>query len=546
MLCPRAGKAVARLATAVTLAVVSAVYGLAACGGPEDSYSIAIAEPAALAPGAARTTAGLRVVDALFTGLVRYDLQSGQPELAVAESIESTDQRHWTITIEEGWTFHNGEPVTAENFVRAWNATAYGPNGRAGNELFARVEGYEKLNPPGGSGGRGGQAESRKLPGLRIVDDYTFRVTLAEPFSQFPVMLAHPAFLPLPKVAFRDLEAFNRQPIGNGPYALAGRWSRGQDIELTRYEDYGAEGEARVANLTYRTYPDRARAYRAVREGAADILPSVPQRLLTRARDDFGDRFVFRPGSTFVYLGLPRSDGRLDDPRLRRALSMAIDREEMVRTVLAEVPAPAKSLVSPLVPDGRQAPCGGWCEYQPQRAQQLFRAAGGYEGTLRLSYRGGEAQRAVAGGLARMLRQNLGLDVELHPRSRGGGRQAETPDTGGTARPGRPATGASLARWRPRYLSPQAYLQPLYTSRGEANRTGYASTRVDVLVRKGNRASSIDAALDHYRHAEDIVLGDMPVVPLWFRGFTAVHSPSVESVVLDITGHVQVARVRAS
>lgn len=541
MLHPRAGKAVARLAAAVALVVVSAGYGLAACGGPQDSYSIAITEPVALAPGAARTAAGLRVVDALFTGLVRHDPQSGQPALSVAESIESTDQRHWTITIDEGWTFHNGEPVTAENFVRAWNATAYGPNGRVGNELFARIEGYAKLNPPGGSGGRTEQAGSQKLSGLRIVDDYTFRVTLAEPFSQFPVMLAHPAFLPLPKVAFRDLAAFSRQPIGNGPYALDGRWSRGQDIELTRYEDYGAESEARVANLTYRTYPDQARGYRAVREGSADILPSVPQRLLTRARDDFGDRFVHRPGSVFVHLGLPRSDGRLDDPRLRRALSMAIDREEVLETVLAEVHTPAKSLVSPLLSDGREAPCGVWCQYHPQRAQQLFRAAGGYAGTLQLSFPGGGPQRAVADGLARMLRQNLGLDVELRPRSR-----AEAGQTGATARPDRPATGMWLARWRPRYLSLQAYLQPPYTSRGEANRTGYASRRVDVLVRKGNRASSIDAALEPYRHAEDIVLGDMPVIPLWFRDVTAVHSPNVESVVLDTTGHVQVARVRTS
>ena len=97
-------------------------------------FVVSAAEPEHLVPANATTTRDGQILSALFTGLVEYDSQTAEPRNAMAESIHSDDQRHWTIRIKAGWTFHNGEPVTARSFVDAWNFAAYAPNanGNAG------------------------------------------------------------------------------------------------------------------------------------------------------------------------------------------------------------------------------------------------------------------------------------------------------------------------------------------------------------------------------------------------------------------------------
>lgn len=536
--------------------------GVAGCGGPasslEDSYAIAIREPATLIPGAVHTSAGARVVDALFTGLVQYDPTTSEPLLEVAESISSRDQRHWTITIEKGWTFHNGEPVTSENFVRAWNATAYGPNFWAGNTAFRRIEGYDALNPADPDGPQGPKAPPKprtvKLSGLEVVDDDTFTVTLREPFSQFPLMLGMPAYFPLPTVAFENLEKFARKPVGNGPYQMTGAWTGGGSIDLTRYDDYtkgdeqasapedeeaadyrGGTYEASVRDLTYTFYSDVDAAYRDLEEGKVDIVPSLPPKLFDDAQEDFGSRFVFRPGASFVHLGLPLYGERFDDPRLRRAISMAIDREKLIETYFAEVPTRAESLISPAVPGSREDACADWCEYHPKRAKELFDAAGGYDGTLHLWYSSGSGQRPWMEAVAGMLRRGLGIEkVRFHERQ---------PAAYATAVRNQSLTGPWRLASTPAYPSPQAYLEPLYTTGGRANHTGYSNDRVDALVAQANHARSLDTGVDRYQQAADIVLGDMPVIPLWFANTNAAHSSSVESVIVDAFGHIEVARV---
>ncbi len=539
----------ARLAVAALLMATVVGCG-ASAGGSGDSYSIAVTgEPDTLLPGAADQEAERRVVNALFTGLVRYGTGTARPLLAVAESIRSADQRHWTIEIEKGWTFHNGELVTSENFVRAWNAVAYGPNNWAGNRWFSRFAGYRALNPPDPDGPGGPRKppkpRTRTLSGLRVVDDYTFTVTLREPFSQFPMILGKPAFFPLPQLAFSDPEEFGERPIGNGPYQLDGSWERDGSVELTwyedyskDYEDYGGEYPAKAEYLTYKAYPDVGAAYQSLLDGDVDIVPSLPPRLYDDASDDLGGRFVFRPGATLVYLGVPLYGERFADPRLRRALSMAIDREKIVEEYLSGVPTPAESLVAPTVPGSRTDSCASWCDYDPERARKLFQAAGGHRDTLHLWYPSGSGHQQWMAAVGGMLERNLGLDAvrfhRLEPRRYAAAVAAQR------------LSGPWRGAWAPAFPSPHAYLRPLFTTGGRANHTGYSNDRVDRLVRKGARAESIDAAMDRYHHAADIVLGDMPVVPLWFQNANAAHSPRVGSVVVDAFGHIRVSRVVVS
>jgi oligopeptide transport system substrate-binding protein len=148
--------------------------------GEDLVISIGIGEPKHLVPSTATESNGSDVLDAVFADLVEYDDTFTPYELA-AESISSDDNRVWVIKLKPGWTFHNGEPVTADSYINAWNAGAWGPNAHDGNYFFAKIEGYEALNPRDAR-----QAPSaKKLTGLTKLDELTFQVTLKEPYVNF-------------------------------------------------------------------------------------------------------------------------------------------------------------------------------------------------------------------------------------------------------------------------------------------------------------------------------------------------------------------------
>jgi ABC-type transport system substrate-binding protein len=98
----------------------------------------------------------------------------------VADSITSEDTTTWTVILEDGWTFHDGTPVTAQSFVDAWNYTAYSPNAQAASHFSANVAGYEDLQAPTDDAGELiGEPAAKEMSGLAVVDDLTFAVRWA-------------------------------------------------------------------------------------------------------------------------------------------------------------------------------------------------------------------------------------------------------------------------------------------------------------------------------------------------------------------------------
>ena len=131
---------------------------------------------------------------------MQYDDQGGVAYTGVADSITSDDSTTWTVTLKDGWTFHDGTPVTAASFVDAWNYTAYSPNAQSASYFFANVEGYDALQAETDDAGNVTTPPSaEEMTGLKVVDDQTFTVTLSAPFAQFPVTVGYNAFYPMPE-----------------------------------------------------------------------------------------------------------------------------------------------------------------------------------------------------------------------------------------------------------------------------------------------------------------------------------------------------------
>ncbi|KGN42951.1 peptide ABC transporter substrate-binding protein [Knoellia aerolata] len=544
----------ARQRTRTWIAITAgAALALSACGGSQDegtdsaegeaenggSFSMYVCEPEHLVPQNTNETCGGEVLGALFTPLVNFtpDTSELTYDGAIAESIQSEDQKVWTIKLKEGYTFHNGEPVDAQSYARAWNAGAYGPNAYGNNYFFANIEGYDALNPkdPDGDGPQKPAAPGTKeLSGLEVVDDLTLRVTLTDPFSQFPLTVGYTAFFPLPKAYEDDPKAYQESPIGNGPFKMDGQWQHDQQIKVTRYEDYQGD-KAKADAVTFKIYSNVNTAYNDLLGGNLDIMDSLPPERLSEARSQFGERFLERPSSSFTYVGFPLYDPKFKDARLRQAFSMAIDRQAIIDAVFNGSFQPAKSVVSPVVTGAREDPCGEACTYDPAKAKQLLEEAGGWTGPLTLWFNSGAGHEKWMEAVSNQLRTNLGItDVQFKSLAFAeylGLLDAEE------------VTGPFRLGWVMDYPSPQNYLEPIHSTGGSSNNTTYSNPTVDKLIAEGNAAESVEAGIDAYHRAEDQILEDMPIIPMWFGKVQAGHSDRVDDVVIDAFTRVRLEDV---
>jgi ABC-type oligopeptide transport system substrate-binding subunit len=275
-------------------------------------------------------------------------------------------------------------------------------------------------------------------------------------------------------------------------------------------------------------------AYTDLLAGDLDVMGDIPPESVADARQRFGRGVLERESSVVTYLGFPLYDPRFGNRDLRRALSMAIDREAITATLLPDQ-VPARAMVSPLVAGARPDPCGATCHHDPAAARNLFDAAGGYDGTLELWLNAGAGHEQWLEAVANQLRASLGIaDIRF---------VGLAPADLATTLAGRAAGGPFRTAWVMDYPSPQNYLEPLFSSTGAANDFGYADAEVDRLIAEGNAAATMEAGLDAHHAAEDRILADLPAIPLFFGKVLAVHSERVEGVVVDPLSRINLAEI---
>jgi oligopeptide transport system substrate-binding protein len=499
--------------------------GEPAAGG---EFSMFISEPQFLVPQNSTEVMGSQVLATLFTGLVEYDPETAEILEAegMAESIESDDPQNWTITIKDDYTFHNGEPVTAQSFVDAWNFMA-DPDNAMQNVTFMEIAGFEGLEAVQ-------EGEAEEVSGIEAVDDTTIEVTLDEPFSPFEQMIGYTGFYPLPEEAFDDIEAFEDAPIGNGPYQMEGEWERGQQIEVTRYEDYAGEpGNADA--VEFRIYEDNNTAYTDMQAGNLDIMNQVPPEQIQSAEQEFPDGFEENETSSFTYVGFPLYQEEFDDVNLRRAFSLAIDRESIIDAIFFGAQTPATAVIPPTLDAAYRDDACEYCEHDPDQAQELFEEAGGYEGTLTLYFNSGAGHEDWMEAVSNQLQETLDIeDVEFESLD-----FAEYLDLLDAEE----VTGPFRLGWVLSYPSPQYAMQPLYSTDAASNNFGYSNEEFDQLLNEANQADDEDEAIELYQEAEDILLDDMPHIPMWYQVYNSVHSERVDNVTVDTRTFVRVKDV---
>lgn len=514
---------------------VAAALLLASCGGGSDdegdsgdntsggesggTFSVSVEEPEAFAPTSNCYSSGCsQIINMVWTGLLQVDPETSEQQLRMAESIESEDGQKWTIKLKDGFTFHNGEPVDAQAYVRAWNYTAYGPNAAQVGFFFDDVQGYDEL--------QGEDPKAKEMSGLKAVDDTTIEVMLKQPFSQFPLVLSYtPAAAPMAEACMQDIQACNEQPIGNGPYQFAEKWQHNQSITLEKFADYSDDAtDGNADGIEFKVYSDLKTAYRDYQSGNLDVVDAVDPSQQQQAEGQFPDNILSVDSGSFSYLGMPFYSEDFQDVRVRQALSLAIDRETIIERVLNGLYLPATDVIPSFVPGSRDDACE-FCTYDPERAKQLLDEAGGIEGdkvSIWFNNDGGHEQWVQA--MAQGWKQDLGLEFELKS-------QPFTPylKTLGTQSK---VDGPYRLGWLPDYPSPENYLDPLYGA-GSSNYGKWAGPEQEKfleLIAEGNSSATVEEGVPAYQDAADIILDEMVVIPLWFGKTFTLYSDRVDNV----------------
>lgn len=540
----------------LSAALLTVSLGAAACGGGDNgssgakgadegasggTFSYTVTNPEnPLIPGNTTESEGSQIIDALFTKLISYNVDTSKAEYdGVAESITSDDSTLWTIKLKDGWKFHDGTPVDAQSFVDAWNYTALSTNAQGGSYFFENVEGYDDLQAELGPDKKTVLKEpaAKAMTGLKVVDPKTFTVKLKAPFAQYPITVGYNAFAPLPKAFYADPEAFGTKPIGNGPFKADEAFRQDVGFKLTRFDNYGGK-KAKADAVDIKIIPDINTAYTEVQAGGLDILDTVPPEVIASAPGEFGKRFIERESSTFTYLGFPTYDPRYQDKRVRQAFSMAIDRPAITKAIFNSTRQPAYSVVSPVVDGSRKDACK-YCTFDPAAAKKLL-AETGFDTSkpIDLWFNAGAGHDAWVTAVGNQLRENLGITYAL----KGDLKFGEYLPVGRNKQ----FTGPFRLGWSMDYPSPQNYLEPLYTEAAlppGSNTAFYVNPAFDKKVKEGNSSKTNEEAIKKYQEAEDILLEDMPVMPMFFGKLQAVYSEKVSNVKFDAFGQADLANV---
>ncbi|MFJ3035939.1 ABC transporter substrate-binding protein [Curtobacterium pusillum] len=512
-------RTIAALAAATTVVLMAAGCSASGTadqsGGSGGSLVYATGEPDHLTPG--RQTVAFDQVQSLFAPLTQTDSKGKLHDVA-AKSVESSDNVTWTITLRDGWKFQNGETVTPESYVKAWNQTAYGPNAWANSGQLASIVGYADLNPTKGT------PKTKEMSGLKVTGDDTFTVTLTHADSQFPLQLsqAQTAFYPMPEAAYEDLKAYDKKPIGNGPYEMTAAWKANQEFTVTAWKGYEGTKPA-TKDVTFRSYSDMNTAYTDVLAGNADVL-FLPADKMTSAKGDFGDKLHSFDAPGIDYIGFPLWDERYSNADVRRAISMSINRKQVNKAIYGGLYEPATALTPPSMSGTQEGICGDACEFDPAAAKQLLAKAGGFDGTITLVYPGGNGLDSLYQAYANQIRQNLGVDAEAKATTDWASYYSELTD--------KKIEGPHFGHWGALYISQQNTLRALFTTAGGcAPCTGYyQNDTVDDLLAKADSAGSQAEANEYYAQTQKAVLEDFPVVPTFFDKYSYVTSDKIASL----------------
>ena len=468
------------------------------------------------------------VLSALFEGLVNEDPRDLHPVPGVAASWDvSPDGLVYVFHLRADARWSNGDPVTAGDFAASFRRLLTPSLGAENAALFYGVTNAEAFNQ--------GRLADFSQVGIAALDPRTLRITLAHPQPYLLSLLAQAAAYP---VHVRSIEsqgpadqrggAWTRpgRLVGNGPFVLT-QWRPNRVIAVDKSPTYWDSAHVRLQGIRFYPIDSRDAEERAFRAGQLHVTYTLPAGKTEAYRRDAPQFLRVDPYLNTYFLRLNVRRPPLDEPRVRRALALAIDRAALAHAVLRGGREPAPTLTPPGLPD-YTPPAGQPTD--PAGARRLLAEAGYPEGRglppLELLCDNSENLRLVAEALQEMWRRELGVQVRVH--------NLEMKSVQSESRTGRYQM--SLADWVADYLDADSFLNVWRGSDGN-NRTGWSSADYESLLFAAARTADPGEHARLLRRAEQLLLDAAPVIPLYFNPHVFLLQPSVHGWYPNVLDH---------
>ena len=483
-------------------------------------------EPASLDPHKVESDVEFNIISDLFEGLVSVSPQ-GEIQPRLAEKWDNKDNTVWTFHLRPGITWSDGTAITAQDIVWSWQRlvsplTASPYSSYPGNMHIVNAKEI---------------AEGKKAPetlGVKAVDDATLEVTLTQPNAAFLAMLAHPSLVPIDKVLVNRFGEQWTKPehiVTSGPYKLSA-WVVNERIVAERNPRYWDNEHTVINKVTWLPIHSEAADVNRYKAGEIDIVYTVPINQFAQLKKTMGDQLNVSPQLATYYYEFNTTRPPFNDPRVRLALNMALDKDIIAEKVLGQGQRPAWLISQPDIggvklqnPDYASWPR----DKRIAEAKKLLSEAGYSDShplVFNLLYNTSESHQRVAIAASSMWKKNLGVEAKLQNQE-----WKTMLDTMHTHN-----FDAVRYAWIADYDDAATFLNNFRTGDSE-NTSQYSNPAYDEALKNAAKASDGVARGKYYQQAEDLLAKDVPAVPVYHYVRTHLVKPWVGGFTPDKLGY---------
>ncbi|WP_342651857.1 ABC transporter substrate-binding protein [Vibrio metschnikovii] len=473
-------------------------------------------EVASLDPHKTEGVPESHVIRDLLEGLVNQDAD-GNTIPGVAERWETSDNQTYTFYLRKDAKWSNGDPVTAQDFVYSWQR-AVDP---ATASPYSWYMEYTKMK--NAKEIIAGEKASTTL-GVKALDDHTLVVELDTPLPYFVMMTGHTTMKPVHKGTIeKHGDEWTRAGnyVSNGAYMLD-RWVVNERLELKRNPNYWDDSKTVINKVTFLPIENQVAEMNRFLSGEIHITNEVPIEHFRRLQRDHADSVSVVGSLCTYYYGFNNQKPPLDDVRVRKALSFAIDRDVIANAIMGQGEKPAYFL-TPEITAGFQPEMPAYGKMTQQQrlaeAKKLLEEAGyNRSNPLRfnLLYNTSENHRKVATAIQSMWRSGLGVNVTLENQ--------EWKTYLDSRREGN--FDVTRAGWCGDYNEASSFLT-LMKSSNSSNDPRYHNGEYDALMAKAMATTSEKERQAIYAQAEKLLARDMPIAPIYQYVKSRLLSPQV-------------------
>lgn len=487
-------------------------------------------EPATLDLHKAESDVETNILSDLFVGLVSID-DSGNPQPELAASWESKDNKTWIFHLRPDARWSDGTPITAQDVVFSWQRLI-DPKTASPYESYLGT-----VNVLNADGIIAGKMPASQL-GIKALDAHTVEVELTRPMSYFLQMVAHSSLFPVNEAEVKKFGDKWTQPgnlVSSGPFKLQ-TWSVNERIVAVRNPNYWNNAHTVLSQITYLPVTSSTADVNRYKAGEIDITRTIPEIQFASLKKELGTQVHVGPSLGVYYYAFNNQKPPFNDPRVRQALSLSLDRNIIAEKVLGQGQTAAYT-VTPANTGGytfTPAASAKWTQAQRNaEARKLLSEAGfGPQHPLKfnLLYNTNESHQRIAIAASSMWKKNLGVTAVLQNQE--WKTMLDTMHEGNYE--------VVRYAWIADYNEPSTFLNTFRSDNSE-NTPHFKNADYDKVLDDALAATSKDQVQKDYQRAEDILSSEAPVVPLYHY----VSAKLVKPYIGGYDDHDPQGRVRA-